>query len=71
MCCMKKGVGSTSRRRIIAPADPKGAGTDKRVPDFLARLRAIYGEKVLEVSPSCSPMIGNGCFPSSDSSTNT
>jgi hypothetical protein len=29
---------------------PDGAETTKQVPDFLARLRAIYGDKVLAVS---------------------
>ena len=29
---------------------PDSAETEKRIPDFLARLRAIYGDKVLTVS---------------------
>jgi antitoxin (DNA-binding transcriptional repressor) of toxin-antitoxin stability system len=40
----------TKRRRVIARLVPDGSETSKHVPDFLARLRSIYGDKVLEVS---------------------
>ncbi len=40
----------TKRRRVIARLVPESAGLGKQVPDFLTRLRAIYGDKVLEVS---------------------
>jgi antitoxin (DNA-binding transcriptional repressor) of toxin-antitoxin stability system len=40
----------TKRRRVIARLIPDGAEAIKRVPDFLARLRTIYGDKVLAVS---------------------
>ena len=40
----------TKRRRVIARLVPDGAETAKQVPDFMARLRSIYGDKVLEVS---------------------
>jgi antitoxin (DNA-binding transcriptional repressor) of toxin-antitoxin stability system len=40
----------TKRRRVIARLVPEGARRAKKVPDFLARLRSIYGEKKLRVS---------------------
>jgi len=40
----------TKRRRVIARLIPDGTESAKQVPDFLARLRTIYGEKVLPVS---------------------
>jgi antitoxin (DNA-binding transcriptional repressor) of toxin-antitoxin stability system len=40
----------TKRRRVIARLVPDGAGAVKQIPDFLARLRSIYGDKVLAVS---------------------
>ena len=40
----------TKRRRVIARLVPETTEAPKQVPDFLARLRAIYGDKVLAVS---------------------
>jgi antitoxin (DNA-binding transcriptional repressor) of toxin-antitoxin stability system len=40
----------TKRRRVIARLVPDSAETVKKIPDFLARLRTIYGDKVLTVS---------------------
>ena len=40
----------TKRRRVIARLVPERAQRAKKVPDFLARLRSIYGEKRLAVS---------------------
>lgn len=40
----------TKRRRVIARLVPDGAEAAKQIPDFLARLRGIYGDKVPEVS---------------------
>jgi antitoxin (DNA-binding transcriptional repressor) of toxin-antitoxin stability system len=40
----------TKRRRVIARLVPERARRSKKVPDFLARLRSIYGEKLLAVS---------------------
>ena len=40
----------TKRRRVIARLVPEREGTRAESPDFLARLRAIYGDKVLAVS---------------------
>jgi antitoxin (DNA-binding transcriptional repressor) of toxin-antitoxin stability system len=40
----------TKRRRVIARLVPDSAEVAKKIPDFLARLRAIYGDKVLTVS---------------------
>ena len=40
----------TKRRRVIARLVPEREGAPKESPDFLARLRAIYGDKVLAVS---------------------
>jgi len=40
----------TKRRRVIARLVPENAGACPPMPDFLGRLRAIYGEKVLPVS---------------------
>src|SRR5271156_677078 len=40
----------TKRRRVIARLVPDGAEAVKKTPDFLARLRTIYGDKVLTVS---------------------
>lgn len=42
----------TKRRRVIARLVPEGAESAAEMPDFLGRLRAIYGSKVLEVSGS-------------------
>jgi antitoxin (DNA-binding transcriptional repressor) of toxin-antitoxin stability system len=40
----------TKRRRVIARLVPETAEAAKKLPDFAARLRAIYGDKVLAVS---------------------
>ncbi|MGD0793210.1 MAG: hypothetical protein ABR920_15695 [Terriglobales bacterium] len=40
----------TKRRRVIARLVPESAEAAKGIPDFLARLRAIYGDKLLAVS---------------------
>ena len=40
----------TKRRRVIARLVPETTEAPKQVPDFLARLRSIYGDKVLAVS---------------------
>jgi len=40
----------TKRRRVIARLVPESAETPRPVPDFLARLHAIYGDKALAVS---------------------
>src|SRR5882724_5762992 len=40
----------TRRRRVIARLVPERAERSTKAPDFLGRLRDIYGEKVLAVS---------------------
>ncbi len=40
----------TKRRRVIARLVPERAEAAKELPDFGARLRKIYGDKVLAVS---------------------
>jgi antitoxin (DNA-binding transcriptional repressor) of toxin-antitoxin stability system len=40
----------TKRGRVIARLIPDAAEATKQTPDFLARLRAIYGDKVLAVT---------------------
>lgn len=40
----------TRRRRVIARLVPEGAEAGPEMPDFLERLRAIYGGKTLPVS---------------------
>jgi antitoxin (DNA-binding transcriptional repressor) of toxin-antitoxin stability system len=40
----------TKRRRVIARLVPESPDETKELPDFEARLRAIYGDKVLAVS---------------------
>jgi antitoxin (DNA-binding transcriptional repressor) of toxin-antitoxin stability system len=40
----------TKRRRVIARLVPDGAEATRQLPDFLGRLRTIYGDKVLAVS---------------------
>jgi antitoxin (DNA-binding transcriptional repressor) of toxin-antitoxin stability system len=40
----------TKRRRVIARLVPETTEAPKQTPDFLARLRSIYGDKVLAVS---------------------
>ncbi len=40
----------TKRKRVIAHLLPVPSRAPRQRPDFLARLRAIYGTKVLKVS---------------------
>lgn len=40
----------TKRRRVIARLVPEMPGSQASAPDFLQRLRAIYGDKSLPVS---------------------
>lgn len=40
----------TKRRRVIARLVPEGTADVAQLPDFLARLRSIYGEKPLPVT---------------------
>ena len=40
----------TKRRRVIARLVPESEEVVKKMPDFRARVRKIYGDKVLAVS---------------------
>jgi antitoxin (DNA-binding transcriptional repressor) of toxin-antitoxin stability system len=40
----------TKRRRVIARLVPEGEEIVKKMPDFRARVRKIYGDRVLAVS---------------------
>jgi len=40
----------TKRRQVIARLIPEGPQSGGKMPDFLARVRTIYGSKKLEVS---------------------
>jgi len=40
----------TKRRRVIARLVPENGVMPKKMPDFEARIRRIYGDKVLAVS---------------------
>src|SRR5258708_26067463 len=40
----------TKRRHVSTRLVPETSGVPKQAPDFLARLRAIYGDRVLAVS---------------------
>ncbi|MFZ0288898.1 MAG: hypothetical protein WBP65_01080 [Candidatus Sulfotelmatobacter sp.] len=40
----------TKRRRVIARLVPENAQRAREIPDFMERLRAIYGDRVLPVS---------------------
>jgi len=40
----------TKRRRVIARLVPETTEAVKQAPDFLARLRSIYGDKTLAVT---------------------
>jgi antitoxin (DNA-binding transcriptional repressor) of toxin-antitoxin stability system len=40
----------TKRRRVIARLVPESPVAAKEMPDFLARMRSIFGDKVLAVS---------------------
>jgi antitoxin (DNA-binding transcriptional repressor) of toxin-antitoxin stability system len=40
----------TRRRKVIARLVPEQTQVPRVVPDFMGRMRAIYGDKVFEVS---------------------
>ncbi len=40
----------TKHQQVIARLVPERTARSREMPDFLARMRAIYGDKVLEVS---------------------
>ena len=40
----------TKRRQVIARLVPEDVSSTPEMPDFLGRMRAIYGDKTLEVS---------------------
>lgn len=40
----------TKRRRVIARLVPSGQAKAKGRPDFMARLRTLYGKKILRTS---------------------
>ncbi len=40
----------TKRRRVIARLTPESVNGASALPDFLGRLRTIYGEKILATS---------------------
>jgi len=40
----------TRRRKVIARLVPEQAPAPRVMPDFMGRMRAIYGDKVFEVS---------------------
>jgi antitoxin (DNA-binding transcriptional repressor) of toxin-antitoxin stability system len=40
----------TKRKRVIARLSPARPASSRRRPDFLARLRLIYGDRILKVS---------------------
>ncbi len=40
----------TKRKRVIARLVPETEGVKKEMPDFAARVRKIFGDKVLAVS---------------------
>jgi antitoxin (DNA-binding transcriptional repressor) of toxin-antitoxin stability system len=40
----------TKRRRVIARLVPENVKTPRELPDFMARVRKIYGDKMLAVS---------------------
>lgn len=40
----------TKRRRVIARLVPENGEAPAEMPDFMGRMRAIYGDKVFEVS---------------------
>lgn len=40
----------TKRRRVIARLVPENGQGTAQMPDFLRRLRSIYGDKILRVS---------------------
>ena len=40
----------TKRNKVIAKLIPESSATASRLPDFLRRLKEIYGDRVLETS---------------------
>ena len=40
----------TKRRKVIGPLVPERAETQREMPDFLARLREFYGDRILPVT---------------------
>ena len=40
----------TKRRRVIARLIPEGVRDAAQMPDFLARMRSTYGDRLLKVS---------------------
>ena len=40
----------TNRRRVIARLIPENEETPAEVPDFIERLRTIYGDRILSVT---------------------
>jgi antitoxin (DNA-binding transcriptional repressor) of toxin-antitoxin stability system len=40
----------TKRRRVIARLVPENGCPQAEMPDFLGRMRAIYGDKVFQIS---------------------
>ena len=50
LLCQGEEIEITKRRRVIARLVPESTQSAAEKPDFLARLRAIYGEKTLKVS---------------------
>ncbi len=40
----------TKRRRVIARLVPENGRTQAEMPDFLGRVRQIYGDKIFQVS---------------------
>src|SRR5258708_25768824 len=45
-----KDVQVTKRKRVIARLVPEPVNAQPKMPDFMARLKKIYGNKVLKVS---------------------
>jgi antitoxin (DNA-binding transcriptional repressor) of toxin-antitoxin stability system len=50
LLCQGEEIQITKRRRVIARLVPEGMEAVKKIPDFRARVRKIYGDKMLAVS---------------------
>ena len=50
LLCQGEEIQITKRRRVIARLVPESTELAAPKPDFMERLRAIYGEKILKVS---------------------
>ena len=50
--CLRDGepIAITKRKRIIARLVPERPAAPRRMPDFGARLKAIYGDRIAKVS---------------------